>query len=120
MTAPDSLRRALKLAAPEPSHDVDLVVAEADADRAAEVLAAAGFEIDRPPEDWIVKASSDGVEDGLIARALERDVLGVRIPVQSAQDVVLVKLLSLAEHYCDFGALLPVVRAVREQLDWDR
>ncbi len=23
-------------------------------------------------------------------------------------------------HYCDFGALLPHVRAVREQLDWGR
>ena len=24
----------------------------------------------------------------------------------------------MTEHYCDFAGLLPVVRAVREQLDW--
>ena len=28
------------------------------------------------------------------------------------------KLQALTERYCDFGALLPAVRAVREQLDW--
>ena len=26
----------------------------------------------------------------------------------------------MTEHYCDFGRLLPHVRAVREQLDWER
>ncbi len=30
------------------------------------------------------------------------------------------KLQALTERYCDFGELLPPVRAVREQLDWDR
>lgn len=117
--------------APEPEHDVDLIVRESDADRAAEILADAGFDVDRPPEDWIVKAAKQDavvdvlhrlngipVGDELLARAVEHDVLGVRIPVQQAGDVVLVKLRSLSEHYCDFGALLPSVRGVREQLDW--
>jgi hypothetical protein len=44
--------------------------------------------------------------------------LGVRIPVLPATPIMIAKLQSLSEHYCDFGALLPVVRAVREQLDW--
>ena len=30
------------------------------------------------------------------------------------------KLQALTERYCDFGELLPPVRAVREQLDWTR
>ena len=30
------------------------------------------------------------------------------------------KLNSLNEHHCDFAALLPAVRAVRERVDWDR
>jgi hypothetical protein len=119
--------------APEPDHDVDLIVRESDADRAAEVLDTAGFVVDRPPEDWIVKAEAQGavvdvlhrlngipVDDALLARAEAQDVLGVRIPVQKANDVMLVKLLALTEHYCDFGALLPSVRGVREQLDWDQ
>jgi hypothetical protein len=29
------------------------------------------------------------------------------------------KLHALSEHYADFAAMLPAVRAVREQLDWD-
>jgi hypothetical protein len=28
------------------------------------------------------------------------------------------KLNALEEHACDFGAILPVARAVREQVDW--
>ena len=34
--------------------------------------------------------------------------------------VVTEKLLSLNEHHCDFAALLPAVRAVREQVDWNQ
>src|SRR6185369_10913055 len=45
--------------APEPVHDVDLVVAETDADKAAATLAQAGFTVDQPPEDWLFKACID-------------------------------------------------------------
>ena len=34
--------------------------------------------------------------------------------------MIIVKLRSLSEHHCNFAALLPAVRAVREQLDWPR
>jgi hypothetical protein len=34
--------------------------------------------------------------------------------------VLIEKLNSLNEHHCDFGALLPAIRAVREQVDWER
>jgi len=33
---------------------------------------------------------------------------------------VIQKLCALTEHHCDFASLLPSVRAVREQVDWDR
>lgn len=42
--------------APEPTHDVDIVVAEADVPAAATTLGKAGFRIERPPEDWLFKA----------------------------------------------------------------
>jgi hypothetical protein len=119
--------------APEPAHDVDLVVAEPDVDAAVDSLTAAGFQIERPPEDWLFKAYLDGalvdmlhriqgvpVDEELISRAEEFEVLGVRLPVLPATEIITSKLQSLSEHYCDFPALLPVVRAVREQLDWDR
>jgi Nucleotidyl transferase of unknown function (DUF2204) len=125
---------------PEPSHDVDLVVAESDVEMAANSLAAAGFRIERPPEDWLFKAYYDDdppvtaegqalvdvlhrlggveVEHSLLDTAHEYEVLGVRIPVLPPTPIMIAKLRSLSEHYCDFAALLLVVRAVREQVDW--
>ena len=121
------------LGAPEPVHDVDLVVAEQDADHAARVLGEAGFEIERTPEDWLFKAHCGEVmvdvlhrlaggqgDSDLRDRAAEREVIGMRIPVLPPTEMIVVKLRSLTEHHCDFSALLPPVRAVREQLDWPR
>ncbi len=118
---------------PEGSHDVDLVVPEASVEDAAEALAAAGFEIERPPEDWLFKAWRQGVlvdvlhrllgapvESACLDGAEEHDVLGIRIRVLGPTVVMITKLLSLSEQYCDFGALLPYARAVREQIDWQR
>jgi hypothetical protein len=119
---------------PEPIHDVDLVVAERDADAAAATLSAAGFRIERTPEDWLLKAHLDDdvvvdvlhrlnghkVDESLLAHTDEFEVLAIRMPVLRPSDIVSVKLASLSEHNCDFGALLPVVRAIREQLDWAR
>jgi hypothetical protein len=118
---------------PEPSHDVDFAVLESDADRAAKVLAEAGFEIDRPPEDWLFKGCLDDatvdvlhrivgvpVDEDLLDRAIEIELLGIRLPVLPATDVLSSKLRSMTEHYCDFAAMLPGARAVREQVDWAR
>ena len=41
------------------------------------------------------------------------------MPVLAATDVVAEKLLALDEHYCDLAQVLPVVRALREQVDWE-
>ncbi len=119
--------------APESENDVDFVIAEEDTERAVNVLESAGFEVTRPPEDWLFKVGCEGaqvdvlhrivgepVELGLLERSEEKDLLGVRIPVLPATDLLSSKLRSMTEHYCDFGRLLPHVRAVREQLDWDR
>lgn len=118
--------------APEPVHDVDLVVAEEDVEVAAHSLEAAGFTLERPPEDWLFKAwwgqsqvdvlhklRGVTVVPELVARAEETEVLGVRIPVLPPTPIMVAKLCSLSENYGDFGALLPSFRAVREQLDWD-
>jgi isocitrate dehydrogenase kinase/phosphatase len=45
-------------------------------------------------------------------------VLSVQMPVLAATDIVVTKLMTLDEHYCDFSRLLPVARALREQVDW--
>jgi hypothetical protein len=126
---------------PEPSHDVDLVVAETDVELAANSLAAAGLRVERPPEDWLFKAYCDPngstdlaeepalvdvlhrlggvpVEQSLLETAQDFEVLGVRIPVLPPTPIMIAKLKSLSEHYCDFAPLLLSVRAVREQLEW--
>jgi hypothetical protein len=119
---------------PEPVHDVDFVVAEADTEAAALTLEKAGFRIERTPEDWLFKACIEGnfvidvlhklngtpVDPEAIASAAELDVLAIRMRVLSPTRVVTEKLNSLNEHHCDFAALLPAVRAVRESVEWDR
>ena len=40
------------------------------------------------------------------------------MPVTSPTDVTSEKLLALDEHYCDLAPLLPILRALREQVDW--
>ncbi|ART71598.1 hypothetical protein BTO20_26360 [Mycobacterium dioxanotrophicus] len=119
--------------APEPDHDVDLMVAQADAQSAALTLAAAGFVIEQPPEDWLFKArvgdvvvdvlhhvNGVAVEPAILQAAEYRDVLAVRMPVLPPTTVMIQKLRALEEHRCDFTSLLPAVRATREVLDWDR
>jgi hypothetical protein len=118
--------------APEPDHDADFLVAAGEAERAAKVLADAGLDVQQPPEDWLVKVVSGAsfvdvlwrtcgrpVETDLIERSEVRPVLSVEMPVLAATDIVVTKLMTLDEHYCDFSRLLPVARALREQVDWD-
>ena len=85
-----------------------------------------------PPEDWLTKVVSGGsfvdviwrtcghpVESDLIDRSEMLPVLSVHMPVLRATDIVVTKLMALDEHYCDFSRMLPVARALREQVDWD-
>lgn len=119
--------------APEPSHDVDFVIREQDVDHARKALAAAGLDLLEPPEDWLFKAYYQGalvdvlfrmvgepVEDEVFERADVLEVCAVRMPVMSATDNFSSKLRVMNEHYCDFARLLPVARALREQIDWEQ
>jgi hypothetical protein len=119
--------------APEPDHDADFLVPAAEAERAAKVLAEAGLEVVDPAEDWLTKVVQGSsfidvlwrtcgvpVEQDLIDRAENMPVLSVHMPVLEATDILVTKLMALDEHYCDYGRLLPVARALREQVDWDR
>ena len=115
---------------PEPLHDVDFLVREEDRDAAVEELARRGLEVEQPTEDWLFKVRVDGAVVDVLHRAqgasierpladsVEASVLSVRMPVLSATDVTVEKLLALDEHYCDLSAILPTLRALREQVDW--
>jgi hypothetical protein len=116
-----------------PLHDVDFVIVEADADAAAHALAASNMRVERPPEGWLIKAfDGDQMVDliyclggvpvtrELLDRAEEMDVEAIRLPVLDATDMVVSWLRSFSEHHADFADALTNVRAMREQVDWDR
>jgi hypothetical protein len=118
--------------APEPEHDVDFVVARDDAEQAYAALEDAGLRVEQPPEDWLFKVFTDGtmvdityrlnsspVDAAVLDRADEVEVLSIAMPVLSATDVLTSKMNALDEHYCDYSKLLPVARALREQVDWE-
>jgi Uncharacterised nucleotidyltransferase len=114
-------------------HDVDFLIRQEDVDRALEALVAEGFTAERPPEDWLVKVYDDGRMVDLIHRPIEtpvtnetfretvmRVVDAIHMPVLSATQLMVHKLLSFSQHYCDFAKGLPLARSLREQIDWDR
>lgn len=118
---------------PEPDHDVDFMVADEDNARAAEYLAEDGFQVVQPPEDWLFKVFTDGAMVDVIFRdsgvpatrevvedADEIEVLSVQMPVLSGTELMVQKLKAVDEHSADFSRLLPVARALREQVDWAR
>lgn len=119
---------------PESTHDVDFVLAPKDADRAVDVLEAAGFRSERPPEGWLYKVfdeadamidlifSPNGADestvDSIVAHADMIEVYAIKMRVMSATDVLASKLLALREHNVDYGPALEITRALREQIDW--
>jgi hypothetical protein len=117
---------------PETCADLDLIVKPEDAQRALDVLLGLGMRREDPPEDWLLKAW-DGevlidlifaplglqIDDGLFDSADRMNVLSIHMPVMRLEDVFATKLMALNDHYLDFAGLLKLVRAVREQVDWE-
>jgi hypothetical protein len=121
---------AWALGGPEPNHDVDFLVDPEDVARAQEELRAQGLDVVQPPEDWLFKVRCDGIVVDVLHRGSGRpladalrdsrvqEVISVEMPVIGATDLLTQKLLALDEHYCDLAKVLPVARALREQVDW--
>ncbi|MFF4173334.1 nucleotidyltransferase family protein [Streptomyces sp. NPDC001744] len=114
-------------------HDTDFAVRREDAEIVTEALRKHGVRIVDPPEDWLVKARSGGEEIDLIfalagrpvttellERAQTLPVDSVHMPVLAPTDLMVSRLLAFSEHHCDFGALLPVARGLRERVDWEQ
>jgi hypothetical protein len=117
---------------PETRHDLDLVIKPEDVDRALAALEEAGLRPEDPPEEWLVKAwdgdtlvdlifypKGTPVDDALIERGEVMSVLGMEMRVMALEDVLVTKLMALSEHSLRYESLLPIARALREQVDWD-
>ena len=119
---------------PETDHDVDFFVKPEDALRAQEALVEhGGMQPERPPEDWLLKVldgdvlvdlvfrpSGGPVTDAWLERADERELMAMTLPILSLEDVMSTKLLALREQEPDFGQVLRIARALREQIPWER
>jgi Uncharacterised nucleotidyltransferase len=114
-------------------HDVDFLIKHEDMERILEALSDSGFRIEHPPEDWLVKAY-DGdelvdliyrpieipVTDETLADATVMNVGPISLPVLSATQLMVHKLLTFDQHHCDFARALPLARSLREKIDWER
>ncbi|GAA4615583.1 hypothetical protein GCM10023195_68750 [Actinoallomurus liliacearum] len=115
------------------THDVDFVLTEDEVEGALSALESVGMRRVEIPEAWLAKVHDDGrtvdlifrpsgraVDAALLARAEELNVEAVAMPVLTATDLTVLRLLAFDEKASDFGGYLPVSRALREQVDWPR
>lgn len=113
-------------------HDLDYILKPEDAERALQVLVAAGFRPERPPEEWLLKAwdgdtlvdlihSPSGLEitDAVIERSDWMPVYAIDMRVMRPDDVLITKLMAMTEHTMNYRSCLEIGRALREQIDWD-
>lgn len=118
---------------PRSEHDVDLLIRESDADAALAAFEEACMRTERPPEGWLVKAhhpngtlvdliyspAGGPITDETIEHAPVIEVMALRLRVSSLEDLMMTKLLALNEQEPNFGGVLELARALREQVDWD-
>ncbi|MFG2555823.1 hypothetical protein [Streptomyces sp. NPDC048581] len=113
-------------------HDADFCVRRSDAEAVADTLAEAGLTVRTPPEDWLMKTTCFGqdvdflfelahrpVTADVLARAQDVPVDSVHMPVLAPTDLMRGLIEAFSEHYCDFGPVLAVARALREKVDWE-
>ena len=116
---------------PDPGFPMVMKVPRMGGGEGAENLV--GFEVEQPPEDWLVKVYDEDRMVDLIYRPVESPVTdetlhdterisveAIYMPVISATRLMVHKLLSYSQHHCDFATGLPVARSLREQIDWPR
>jgi Uncharacterised nucleotidyltransferase len=116
---------------PPSSNDIDLMLKKEDAERALAALQGAGMRPERPPEQWLFKAwdhevlidlifepAGIRVTDEVLERGEELNVAAMQVPVMALDDILVTKLFALDEHNADYGPVLQVARALREQVDW--
>ncbi len=123
---------AAAFARPRITDDIDVFVRPAQARRALDALAAAGFDTKEEDPFWLFKAWKHGVlvdvifrstgdlylDDEMLARGSERDYLGVGAPLVAPEDLLVIKALAAAEHSPNhwYDALSVIGRC---ELDWD-
>jgi hypothetical protein len=118
---------------PKSEHDVDFLLRAGDADAAVAAFERAGLKTERPPEGWLYKAwhpngtmidlifspAGGPITTERIDEAPLIEVAALRVHVQPLEELMATKLLALTEQEPDYGSLLELARALREQIDWE-
>jgi predicted nucleotidyltransferase len=120
------------VARPRTTDDIDVFVTPEDASRVLDELGSAGFDTEVADPIWLYKAFKYGVlvdvifrsvgdiyvDDQMLARAEIREFKGMKFPVISPEDLLVIKAVAASEHspHHWFDALAVVARC---ELDWD-
>jgi predicted nucleotidyltransferase len=117
---------------PRWTHDIDLFVRPDDARSVLEELSASGFKTQETDATWLAKGIKEGVlvdvifrvsgdiylDDEVLAHSTVREFKGVRLPVVSAEDLVVIKACTHKEvtprHWYDALAIL-----AETEMNWE-
>jgi predicted nucleotidyltransferase len=120
------------LGRPRWTHDIDVLVAPVQAERALDALGDAGFDTERTNEHWIFKADKHGIvvdlifrtvgdiylDDEMLSHARTARFLEVALRVAGPEDQIVIKAIAhdepSARHWNDALALLAAC-----EIDWD-
>lgn len=120
-------------AGPRPTGDVDVMVREADADAVLDALDAHGFATEKPERmGWLYKARRNDVlvdlifrvgehivlDDEMLARTREHDVLGTRVRVVAPEDFVVMQAVAHGRDTPHYWVNALDTLAANE-VDWD-
>jgi hypothetical protein len=115
--------------------DLDVFVPEKDVGRILDVLGKAGFETEVAEPHWLAKAckgelfvdiihaNHNGavtVDESWFANAKEIEVLGRRVRVIPAEEMLLSKIFVAARDRYDLSDVLHLIFAKRGELEWER
>lgn len=115
--------------------DLDVFVPKEDVPWVLEVLEGVGFETEVTDPVWLAKAWKGGlfadivhathngtgpVGESWFANAQEITVLGRRVLVVPAEELLLSKMFVVAKDRCDVDDVLHLIFAPRGNLDWER
>jgi hypothetical protein len=117
---------------PVPPGDLDLVVTPQDARRLLKAFDSAGYETEEAEEQWLYKASKDGVtvdlifqmqgslylDDQMLEHASLEEILGVPVRLMGPEDFIVSQALSAREDTADYWYNAVGV-LTRWDIDWD-
>ena len=114
--------------------DFDVFILPRDSERAVRAFADAGYKTERTAPYWLAKAFKDDlfvdmiwssgngvatVDERWFKRSTEEDILGIRVPVVPAEEMIWQKAYIMERERFDGADVIHVIHHRAEKLDWD-